>query len=208
MPGERRQQFANLRALYGWMWAHPGRQLLFMGGELAQNDEWGSERSLDWHLLAYPEHQGVQHLVRTLNRRYRDEPALWERDFDWTGFRWLDADDADHSILSFLRMSADGSRLLACVANLTPVVRHGYRVGLPHGGPWVEILNTDLREFGGSGLHHNPDVDADETPWLQMTHSAVLTLPPLAVLWLVPRPDGMSGNGMSGNVAAGSLRTQ
>ena len=189
MPGDRWQQFANLRALYGWMWAHPGRQLLFMGGEFGQNDEWNVERSLDWHLAQYPEHAGLQKLVRTLNHRYCVEPELWERDFDWTGFHWLDADDADHSILSFLRISADRSRVLVCVANLTPVVRENYRVGLPSGGRWVEVMNTDLGEFGGSGIS-NPEVVGEDVPWQHMTHSASVTLPPLATIWLVPEGQG------------------
>ncbi|HMA45759.1 MAG TPA: 1,4-alpha-glucan branching protein GlgB [Frankiaceae bacterium] len=183
MPGDRWQQFANLRALLAWMWAHPGRQLLFMGGELAQNDEWHHDRSLDWHLLQYPEHAGVQALVRTLNAVYRDEPALWERDFDWPGFRWVDPNDADQSVLSFLRFSADGSRTVACVANLTPVVRDGHRVGLPHGGRWVETLNSDEQRFGGSGVV-NGGVTAEEIPWNDLPHSAALRLPPLGVLWL------------------------
>ncbi len=185
MPGDRWQKFANLRALLGWMWAHPGRQLLFMGGEFGQSAEWNHDRSLDWHLLQYPEHAGVQHLVRTLNGVYRQQPALWERDFDWTGFHWLDPNDADHSVLSFLRHNADGTRHLACVANLTPVVRYDYRVGLPAGGRWVEVLNTDSPDFAGSGVG-NATVVADGGPWQDQPHSATLTLPPLAVLWLVP----------------------
>ena len=189
MPGDRWAKFANLRALLAWMWAHPGRQLLFMGGEFGQSGEWNHDQSLDWHLLAYPEHAGMQRLVATLNGVYRDQPALWERDFDWTGFGWLDADDAEHSVLSFLRHNADGSRQLACVANLTPVVRDAYRIGLPAGGRWVEVLNTDAREFAGSGLG-NQTVHADGGPWQNQDHSATLTLPPLAVLWLVPERTG------------------
>jgi 1,4-alpha-glucan branching enzyme len=185
MPGDRWQQFANLRALLGWMWAHPGRQLLFMGGEIGQSDEWRHDGSVDWHLLQYPEHRGVQDLVRALNRSYVAEPALWERDFDWSGFRWLDCDDADNSVLSFVRLSADGGRMLTCVANLTPVVRHGYRVGLPAGGRWREVLNTDSAEFAGSGAG-NGEVEAEPVPWGPEQHSAPLTLPPLAVIWLVP----------------------
>ena len=185
MPGDRWQQFANLRALLAWMWAHPGRQLLFMGGEIAQNDEWKHDGSIDWHLLEHPEHRGVQDLVRVLNHTYLGERALWERDFDWSGFRWLDCDDADNSVLSFARLSTDGSRMLACVANLTPVVRHGYRVGVPAGGRWTEALNTDAAHFGGSGMT-NGDVDAEPVPWGDQPCSVALTLPPLGVLWLVP----------------------
>jgi 1,4-alpha-glucan branching enzyme len=185
MPGDRWRQLANLRALLGWMWAHPGRKLLFMGGELAQNDEWRHDRSLDWHLLQYPEHMGVHKMVRALNERYRAEPSMWERDFDWTGFRWIEPNDVDNSVFSFLRMSSDGTRQLACVANLTPVVREGYRLGLPTTGRWVEIFNTDATEFGGGGVA-NEEIVVEGTPWHEFDHSALLTLPPLAVLWLVP----------------------
>jgi 1,4-alpha-glucan branching enzyme len=185
MPGDRWQQFANLRALLAWMWAHPGRQLLFMGGELAQNDEWHHDRSLDWHLLDYPEHSGVHRLVQALNHRYRREPALWERDFEWSGFRWIDPSDTDNAVLSFVRWSADASRAVACVANLTPVVRWDYRVGLPRSGRWVETLNTDWLEFGGTGVG-NSEIHSEEVAWHQLDHSAVLTLPPLAVTWLTP----------------------
>jgi 1,4-alpha-glucan branching enzyme len=185
MPGDRWQQFANLRALLAWMWAHPGRQLLFMGGELGHNDEWNHDRSLDWHLLDYPEHSGIQRLVRALNHLYRSEPALWERDFDWSGFRWIDPNDADNSVLSFVRSSADGGRALTCIANLTPVVRPGFRIGVPRSGRWIEVLNTDWTDFGGSGVG-NHDLDGDDVPWHDLDHSVALTLPPLAVMWLVP----------------------
>jgi len=189
MPGDRWQQFANLRALLAWMWAHPGRQLLFMGGEIGQSEEWNHERSLDWHLLQYPEHAGVHRLVRALNSVYRAHPALWERDFDWTGFRWLDPNDTEHSVLSFLRHNAAHNQPLACVANLTPVVRHGYQIGLPQGGRWTEVLNTDAPDFAGSGLR-NESIEADPVPWQDQDHSARLTLPPLAVLWLTPHNTG------------------
>jgi 1,4-alpha-glucan branching enzyme len=183
MPGDRWQQFANLRALLGWMWAHPGRQLLFQGGEIAQNDEWRYNASVDWHLLQYAEHAGVQSLVRELNAVYRDEPALWEQDFDWPGFRWIDPNDADNSVLSFLRFPGTEHRTIACVANLTPVVRHGHRVGLSLPGRWTEILNTDDGRFGGSGVRTG-EVVAEPIPWNDLGYSAALTLPPLAVIWL------------------------
>jgi 1,4-alpha-glucan branching enzyme len=179
------------------MWAHPGKKLLFMGGELAQSAEWNFAQSLDWHLLDHPEHSGVQDLVRSLNRHYRAQPALFERDFTPDGFRWIDASDAGANVLSFLRLSAAGSPL-ACVANLSPVTRPGYRVGLPTGGEWRELLNTDAEAFAGSGVGTGgaaPAGDADSgggrltateesrsgLPW-----SVELTLPPLAVVWLVP----------------------
>ena len=144
--------------------------------------------SIDWHLLDYPEHAGVQALVRALNTVYRDEPALWEQDFDWTGFRWIDPNDADNSVLSFLRFPAAGGRPVACVANLTPVLRHGYRIGLPRPGRWVEILNSDSAQFGGSNVLVGA-VTAEATSWNDLDYSAALTLPPLAVLWLAHEPE-------------------
>ena len=188
MPGDKWQQHANLRTLLAWMWAHPGRQLLFMGGEIAQTAEWRSEGSIDWHLLQYPEHAGTQALVRRLNTIYRAEPALWERDFDWTGFRWIDADDADKSVLSFLRFAPSGAgRPIACVANLTPVVRYDYRIGLPEGGRWTEILNSDAAEYAGSNVLLGT-VSAEDVPWNDLPHSASISLPPLGVVWLAHDP--------------------
>jgi 1,4-alpha-glucan branching enzyme len=183
MPGDRWQKFANLRALLAWMWAHPGRQLLFMGGEIAQNDEWRYNASVDWHLLEYPEHAGVQRLVRELNAVYRDQPALWEQDFDWPGFRWIDPNDADQSVLSFVRFPQTDQRVVACIANLTPVVRHDFRVGLPRPGRWVEILNTDSTQFGGSGVAVG-DLRTEPIGWNDLEYSASMTLPPLGVVWL------------------------
>ena len=184
MPGDRWQKAANLRALYAWMWAHPGKQLLFMGSEIAQSAEWNHNMSLDWHLLEYAEHRGVQDLLRNLNAIYKDEPALWERDFTPDGFRWIDASDVDNNILSFLRLNADGSRAVACIANLAPVPRHGYRIGLPSSGAWREVVNTDAAEFGGSGVGNGGEVWAGDDPWHGLPASAEVTLPPLAVLWL------------------------
>jgi 1,4-alpha-glucan branching enzyme len=186
MPGDRWQQLANLRALYAFMWAHPGKKLLFMGGELAQEREWSHESSLDWHLLEQPEHQGVQRLVRDLNRLYRAEHALWEVDSALEGFRWLEANDANDNTLAFLRLGKDGRRLLACVCNLSPVPRFGYRVGLPRGGAWREILNTDSAFYGGSGIGNLGAVAAEPVPWHEQPFSAEVNLPPLAVVWLVP----------------------
>ena len=194
MPGDRWQQFANLRALLAWMWAHPGRPLLFMGGEIGQNDEWRHDTSVDWHLLDYPEHAGVQALVRALNDVYRREPALWEQDFDWTGFRWIDPNDADNSVLSFLRFPVSSGRAIACVANLTPVPRPGYRVGLPQPGRWVEILNSDSAKFGGSGATVG-EVTAEAVSWNDLDHSAELTVPPLGVVWLAYEPETRPASG-------------
>jgi 1,4-alpha-glucan branching enzyme len=186
MPGDEWQRFANLRALYGWMWAHPGKQLLFMGAEIAQPGEWSHERSLDWHLLEQPRHAGVHDLVGELNRVEAAEPAIWAEDFSTQGFRWVDANDVDHSVYAFMR-TAEGHRPVVVVANLTPVPRHGYRIGLPSGGPWVEVLNTDEERWGGSAVT-NGESWAEDVPWQGLDHSAVVTLPPLGVVWLAPTP--------------------
>jgi 1,4-alpha-glucan branching enzyme len=195
MPGDRWQQLANLRALLAWMWAHPGKKLLFMGAEVAQDREWSHDRSVDWHLLEHPSHQGVDSLVRTLNLLYQDHPALWEQDFDWHGFKWIDANDTDQNVLSFLRFPAETSgtprapgeegKPLACIANLSPVPRQDYRVGLPRAGPWIEVLNTDAPLFWGSGVV-NGAIRADGPYWHGFDHSATLTLPPVGVVWLEP----------------------
>jgi 1,4-alpha-glucan branching enzyme len=190
MAGDRWQQLANLRALYGHMWAHPGKKLLFMGGELAQESEWNHDASLDWHLLEQPAHAGIQLLVRDLNRIYRDEPALWERDFEPAGFGWLEVGDAVANTLAFARFGgatdAGEARALVCVENLSPVPRVGYRVGLPRGGAWREILNTDAAVYGGSGMGIGGQLVADEREWHGQPWSIEMTLPPLAVVWLVP----------------------
>jgi 1,4-alpha-glucan branching enzyme len=217
MPGDRWQQLANLRALFGWMWAHPGKQLLFMGGELAQEREWTHDAPLDWEALTYPGHAGIRELVRALNQAYRNRPALWQRDFSDEGFRWIDASDTDNSVVSFLRFGAGakaavlpeetgetgdtdeagdgrpaprevplGAEVLVCVANLTPVPHVDYRVGVPVAGRWIEVLNTDAKEFGGSGLGNAGQVWATDTSWHGLPASVELTLPPLSVLWLAP----------------------
>jgi 1,4-alpha-glucan branching enzyme len=186
MPGDRWQKLANLRALYGYMWAHPGKKLLFMGGELAQEQEWSHERSLDWHLLEQADHAGVQQLVRDLNRVYREEPALWEVDFDPSGFRWLEANDATSNTLAFARFSRDEKRALVCICNLSPVPRPAYRVGLPSAGRWVEALNTDSSYYGGSNVGNLGGVEAEKRPWHDVDYSAEVALPPLGVVWLVP----------------------
>jgi 1,4-alpha-glucan branching enzyme len=186
MPGDRWQQLANLRALYAYMWAHPGKKLLFMGGELAQESEWNHDTSIDWGALERPEHAGVQQLVRDLNRIYRSEPALYEVDYEPHGFRWLDANDVQRNILAFLRVARDGERTLAFVANLSPVPREHYRLGLPHGGRWREVLNTDSELYGGSNTGNYGGVEAEPNPWQGQPFSAEVTLPPLGVLWLLP----------------------
>jgi 1,4-alpha-glucan branching enzyme len=186
MPGDDWQKFANLRSLYGWMWAHPGKQLLFMGAELGQWREWKHDESLDWHLLDGDLHGGLRNLIRDLNRAERENPALWEKDFDPSGFRWIDANDSDNSVYSFLRTGREG-RPIVCIANLTPVPRHGYRIGLPSAGCWDEVLNTDDQRFAGSGVV-NGEVTTDDVAWHGFDQSALITLPPLGVVWLVERP--------------------
>ncbi|WP_026912228.1 1,4-alpha-glucan branching protein GlgB [Patulibacter minatonensis] len=202
MPGDRWQQLANLRALYGFMWAHPGKNLLFMGQEFAQEREWSHERSLDWHLLdeqhddtTPPTHSGVQSVVRDLNHVMAEHPALWQRDNDADGFWWLEPNDAENNVVAFARAGAvepsdpatlESRDLVICVANLSPVPREGYRVGLPRGGPWRVAVNTDAAGYGGSDAGSAGRVDPDDVPWHGQPCSAELALPPLGVLWLVP----------------------
>jgi 1,4-alpha-glucan branching enzyme len=168
------------------MWAHPGKKLLFMGQEYAQIAEWSEDRSLDWHLLESPDHAGMQALIRDLNHAYRDEPALWELDADPSGFSWIEANDADRNVVAFARHSADGSRVVVFVANLSPAVQHGYRLGLPRAVRWRELVNTDSSFYGGSDVGNLGGVDPEPIPWNEQPVSAELTLPPLAALWLVP----------------------
>ncbi|HVL26785.1 MAG TPA: 1,4-alpha-glucan branching protein GlgB, partial [Acidimicrobiales bacterium] len=186
MPGDWGAKFANLRALFAWMWAHPGRPLVFMGGEIGQSSEWDHDRSVDWHLLEYPEHQGVQELVRQLNRLARDEPALWQQDFDGHGFRWIDASDADQNVLSFARFAPDGPPIV-CVANLSGAQRGGYRIGLPREGRWAELLDTSRAEFGGWREGEAGELWSEPIPWHGMDQSVSLDLQPLSVVWLGAR---------------------
>jgi 1,4-alpha-glucan branching enzyme len=189
MAGDRWQKLANLRALYAYMWAHPGKKLLFMGCELAQESEWSHERSLDWHLLERPENAGIQALVRDLNHAYRDEPALWEVDSDPYGFYWLEPNDADSNVVAFARTSKDAERVLVFVANLSPVARGPYRLGLPRATRWRELINTDSTFYGGSDLGNLGEIKPEPIPWHDQPYSAELTLPPLAAMWLVPDED-------------------
>jgi 1,4-alpha-glucan branching enzyme len=186
MAGDRWQKLANLRSLYAYMWAHPGKKLLFMGGELAQEAEWSHERSLDWHLLEDAGNAGVQAVVRDLNRVMRSEPALYERDFDPAGFWWLEANDAANNVIAFARASKDGLRVLVCAANLAPVPRPDYRLGLPRAGRWREVLNTDSSFYGGTDTGNLGGIEAEPVGWHEQPFSAEVTLPPLGVIWLVP----------------------
>jgi 1,4-alpha-glucan branching enzyme len=184
MPGDRWQQFANLRAYYGFMFGHPGKKLLFMGCEFAQEREWNHEHSLDWHLLADSAHEGVRRLVRDLNHMLRSTPALYQRDFVPEGFEWISLDDADHSVLSFIRRGAPGSALIVVVCNFTPTVHHAYRVGVPESGRYRERLNTDSAHYGGSNVGTAyGEVTAQPVGWNGRQFSIQLTLPPLACLF-------------------------
>jgi len=187
MPGDRWQQLANLRTLYAFMWAHPGKKLLFMGQEFAQEAEWSHDRSLDWHLLERSENAAIQSLVRDLNRAYRAEPALWSQDFTSEGFRWLEPNDAAANVIAFVRASPADERVLVCVVNNAPVVREGYRVGLPRGGRWRELVNTDARLYGGGDVGNGGIIEAEALGWNDQSHSVALRLPPLGVLWLIPQ---------------------
>ena len=186
MPGDDWQKFANLRALYAYMWAHPGKKLLFMGGEFGQWNEWDHERSLDWHLLQYQAHRGLRDLVRDLNRTYRAEPSLWEADHELAGFRWIDPNNADESVIAFLRTTADGRRHVLCALNFTPVPRYRYRLGVPGTGAYREIVNTDAGCYGGSNLGNLGRVSVEPIPSHGFPRSIALTLPPLAGLLLAP----------------------
>jgi 1,4-alpha-glucan branching enzyme len=182
MPGDEWQKFANLRAYYGFMYTHPGKQLLFMGGELGQRREWNHDASLDWHLLEETPHRGVQSLVKDLNALYSATPALYEVDFEPAGFGWIEGGDMENSVVSFLRR---GNRDLAIVVcNFTPVVRHGYRIGVPEGGIYKEALNTDDTRYGGSGVGNSGGVSVEKVPLHGQPYSVSLTLPPLATMIL------------------------
>jgi 1,4-alpha-glucan branching enzyme len=191
MPGDEWNRFAGLRALLAYMWAHPGKQLLFMGSEFGQGNEWSAERCLDWWMLEYEAHGGVRRLVGDLNQAYRGTPALWAQENSPAGFSWIDANDAAGNVLSFLRLSPGqagqaGSGVLACVANFSGGPHANYRLGLPRPGRWRELINTDAADYGGSGVGNLGVVEAVPEPWHGQPASAVLTVPPLGVLWLVP----------------------
>ncbi len=186
MPGDRWQKFASLRAYYGFMWTHPGKKLLFMGGEIAQEREWSHDREIDWFVLGDPAHAGVQRLLRDLNRLYRQERALHARDSDHAGFRWLIGDDRSNSVFAFLRLAGDDDPPVLAVCNMTPVPRHDYRVGVPRRGAWQEILNTDSRFYGGSDVGNRGSLTAEPHPAHGQAQSLNLVLPPLATVLLRP----------------------
>ena len=191
MPGDDWQRFANLRSLLAYQWLFPGKQLLMMGCEFAQSAEWNANASLDWWLLDQgPYHRGVQRMMRDLNHFYQSEPALWQADYDHSGFYWIDCGDADSSVLSFVRQNSDGSRKLTVIMNLTPVLRHNYRVGLPQGGFWREAINTDSGFYGGSNQGNFGGVHAGDYQTHRQPFSAVFTLPPMSAIAF--RPEGQT----------------
>ena len=181
-PGDRWQKLATLRALYGYMWAHPGKKLLFMGSEFAQNDEWRESQSLDWHLTQYEEHSGVQQLISDINHEYQNAPALWQKDVMSSGFQWLIGDDGSGNTLAFARWANDGSALIS-VTNFSPVPHERYRLPVPKSGPWKEIINTDSLKYGGSGFV-NSDLVLTDVESHGCENSLLMRLPPLATIWI------------------------
>jgi 1,4-alpha-glucan branching enzyme len=186
MPGDDWQKFANLRLLYAYMASQPGKKLLFMGGEFAQWSEWAHGRSLDWHLTAFDRHTGIMNLVRDLNHLYQSEPALHEGDIEPFGFQWVDANDSDRSILTYLRKARDEEDVVLAAFNFTPVPRYNYRVGVPKPGRWLEVMNSDAETYGGSDVGNYGGVEAAPVPYQGHRWSVMLTLPPLASVWFKP----------------------
>jgi len=184
MSGDEWQKFANLRAYFGFMWGHPGKKLLFMGSEFGQWQEWNFAASLEWVDTEAPNHQGVQNFVKDLNALYKREPALFEDDFEWTGFTWIDANDSDNSVFSFVRNSKSSDEFIVVISSFTPIVRHGYRVGVPRSGFYKEILNSDSSHYWGSNVGNGGGVQTDPIPFHGYDQSLSLTLPPLATIYL------------------------
>ena len=181
MPGDEWQRFANLRLLFFYQWTHPGKKLLFMGGEFGQLSEWYCKRSLDWHLLADGNlHEGAQRFVREINRCYRRQPALWQQDFTPEGFAWLDFRDVDNSIVAYARYGSTPEEFVVCLCNFTPQVHHGYRLGVPQPGRYKEIFNSDDQRFGGSGVVNEGIFESVAEPFGEAPHHITITVPPLA----------------------------
>jgi 1,4-alpha-glucan branching enzyme len=190
MPGDLWQKFANLRAFYGYMWGHPGKKLLFMGGEFGQWHEWNYAESLDWHLLeppSDPRHAQLRDFLRDLNRLYQQEPSVSELDNDPEGFSWIDCHDSDNSVISFMRRSKKEEDTLVFICNFTPVPRHGYRLGVPYEGEYFELINSDAERYGGSGLENKQPMPSGPIYWQSCPHSILLTLPPLSTVVLKRR---------------------
>jgi 1,4-alpha-glucan branching enzyme len=184
MPGDLWQKHANLRALYGYMFGHPGKKLMFMGGEIGQWREWDAEASVDWHVLAEPLHQGLRRWVQDLNRAYRREPSLHEVDFDYQGFSWIDCHDNENSVVSFLRRAHDPRDFTVIVANFTPVSRPGYRVGVPEAGWYREVLNSDSAIYGGGNVGNSGGVHTESVAAHGHDQSITLIVPPLGFVLL------------------------
>ena len=184
MPGDAWQKFANLRLLFGYMYAQPGKKLIFMGGELGQWSEWAHDRSVDWHLIEEPPHGGLQRWMQDLNRLYREEPAMHAADFSNDGFQWIDCNDSVHSTISLIRRHGEPADDVIAVFNFTPVPRQNYRVGVPGGGAWHEVLNSDAQDYGGSGQGNLGTLETTPVPFHGRSHSLNLVLPPLGVLFL------------------------
>jgi 1,4-alpha-glucan branching enzyme len=184
MPGDEWQKFANLRLLMGYMFSCPGKKLLFMGSELAPWKEWRHDDALPWHLMDDPQRRAFARWLTALNEAYRNEPALHALDCDPAGFEWIDTNDSERSVISFLRKSPDGREQIAVVCNFTPVPRYNYRIGAPRGGFWRELLNSDASEHGGSGHGNLGGVEASPVPCFGRMHSLTLTLPPLGAIFL------------------------
>ena len=184
MPGDMWRQFAGVRSLLAYQFAHPGKKLLFMGCEFGQWNEWNAEQSLDWHLLQWSDHEGLQKLVDDLNRVYRAEPALHRVDFHWSGFEWLALNDSDNSILAFARKQESGIADVICACNFTPIPRHNYRVGVSKPGSYREILNTDSAHYGGSNLGNQGEVKTVNATWGGKPYHVELTIPPLGAVYL------------------------
>ena len=184
MPGDLWQRFANVRALLGFMYGHPGKKMLFMGGEFGQWYEWNHDESLQWHLLENESHRGLQRYVKDLNRLYLSEPAFYEVDFEWSGFQWIDFSDADHAVIAFMRRARNTEDAVICIGNFTPVPREQYRIGMPAMGAYRELLNSDAELYGGSNMGNGGMRHAEPTPWHGQPYSVLLTLPPLSMLYL------------------------
>ena len=185
MPGDYWQKFAGLRTFFAYWIAHPGKKLLFMGGEFGQLIEWNYDDSLDWHLpQQYPMHKKMLEYSRALNKFYCDHKALWQVDFDWNGFQWIDCNDNENSIVSFIRKAEDPSDYLVAVCNFTPEVRHGYRIGVPEKGSYIEVFNSDDEAFGGSGVKNEGEIKTEDVKWHDRDQSIVLTIPPMATIYL------------------------
>ena len=189
MPGDEWQQFANLRLMYSYMFTHPGTKLLFQGGEFGQGDEWDYSKSLQWHVLEYANHQGMSETVKALNHLYRDEPALYEKAFDFTGFEWIDGGNANDSILVYGRMGHNSKDDLVIILNMTPVPRYNYRIGVPAAGAWKEIFNSDAKNLWGSGIINYDAVKTDAQKWHGKANSINITIPPLGAVVFKKLPD-------------------